>query len=154
MRSLFPWQDAHSITELRNYLAEATSLVSRALDNGGRNVQIALFLGLQTFFTRLDRWGSQDDDNDQQQHRGGIAEVQVALGATVEGLLLREIDVSVETIRKERAQATLSYAQLGQKAGGPGLSEQLRQSTRAWWETERSETVRRLLGKTLEAPGR
>lgn len=119
-----------------------TSLVHKALGNGDRSVQIALFQGLQSLLTRLDRWIAQSDDTFKQ------AELQTSLESSVEELLLRKVDVSVEAIRKERAQATLAYAQLSK--AGYMAPERLRQTVATWWEKERSETVRRVLWKAVE----
>lgn len=127
---------------LQDHLVEMTSLVHKALGNGDRSVQIALFQGLQSLLTRLDRWIAQSDDTFKQ------AELQTSLESSVEELLLRKVDVSVEAIRKERAQATLAYAQLSK--AGYMAPERLRQTVATWWEKERSETVRRVLWKAVE----
>lgn len=128
---------------MKEHVAETGSLSSKALINGGRSVQIALYQGLQLLFTRLEQWISQGSGNLEP------GDLQAPLEGLVEKLVLREVDVSVEAIRKENAQSTVAYIQLCQKAGFK-VPERLGESVKNWWENERSEPVRRMLGQAVE----
>ena len=119
------------------------SLMSKALADNGRDVQLALYKELQNLFVRLNAW------SDDSQDTSNLTELETGLRQeSVLELLLREVDTSVEAIRQERAQAILAYVQFCQKkTGGLGVSERLRQSISHWREQERSESVRRVLEK-------
>lgn len=130
---------------MSKYLAETTSLINKALASSGRNVEVALYKGLQHLFTRLDAWG---DSQDTSKH----AEIETAVRQEpVQELMLRDTDTSVEAIRQKRAQAVLAYVQFCQKRAGLGVSGRLRRTVGSWREQERSESVRRLLAKIVEA---
>jgi len=63
-------------------------------------------------------------------------------------LLTREIDVSVETIRTERAQAAIAYIVLSQQRGFE-INEALCQSIQSWRARERSGPVQQILDQAL-----
>lgn len=125
---------------LKVHLAEATVLIGRALNNGGRTVQVASYQSLQELLARLEKWVVE---------AFAPGELQTPLESLIKELLLREVDVSAEVIRKERAQATLAYIQLCQKTGF-AVPEQLRSSVIIWRESERSEQVQHVLGVVAE----
>ncbi|KAI9923627.1 hypothetical protein ASPWEDRAFT_38385 [Aspergillus wentii DTO 134E9] len=128
---------AHESGAMNTYLADMTPVASKALKNGGRNVQTTLYEELRILFTRLAEWISQPD-----------SKLQEPLAALADGLLCREIDTSVEAIRKEHAQAAAAYVTLGQQTGF-GVSEQLQESIKAWRDGERSGTVQHFLDQAL-----
>lgn len=63
-------------------------------------------------------------------------------------LLNREVDVSVETIRKERAQAAIAYIVLCQQRGLE-MHGALRESVQNWRAGERSGPVQQILDQAL-----
>ncbi|OJJ47444.1 hypothetical protein ASPZODRAFT_130907 [Penicilliopsis zonata CBS 506.65] len=130
-----------STGRLAEYLSDLGSIAERALQQGGRQVQATLFGALQGLLGRLGRWMSM-------QAPTGLDEVRGAVASLAQRLLFLEVDLSMETVRQERARATVAYLEVCQQAG-MGVSEQDRQTIRAWLAVERSESVRRVLGEAL-----
>ena len=63
-------------------------------------------------------------------------------------LLAREVDVSVEAIRRERAQASVTYIVLSQQRGFE-VNRALRESIQTWRAGERSGQVQQILDQGL-----
>lgn len=63
-------------------------------------------------------------------------------------LLVREVDVSVEAIRRERAQASVAYIVLSQQRGLE-VNGALRESIQTWRAGERSGQVQQILDQGL-----
>ncbi len=128
---------------LDEYVAESRSKIRRAMQHGGKQVQIALYEELRLLFTQLDTWASEKNvDTD---HLRGI---HVILAKLAGELLSCDIDLSVEAVRKGRAEATTSYVKFCQQTGreiDPGL----RKSVSEWRKEERSGPVRQILDQVI-----
>ncbi|RDW57423.1 ECM29 family proteasome component [Aspergillus mulundensis] len=130
-------------TVLEGYLADLRPNIRRAMGHGGKQVQISLYEGLRLLFTQLSTWASNRDS--EANHLREIHGILAAL--TVESLSC-EIDLSVEAIRKGRAEAMASYVKLCQQAGwemDPGL----RTTIGDWRKEERSGPVRQVLDQVI-----
>ncbi|KAL4783488.1 proteasome stabiliser-domain-containing protein [Aspergillus varians] len=126
-------------TTLDGYLAELKSNIRRATKHGGKQVQISLFEELRLLFTQLNTWASEGDSE-----ANHLREIHGLLATLAGELLSCEIDLSVEAIRRGRAEATASYVKLCQQTGqkiDPGL----RKSVGDWRKEERSGPVRQVL---------
>lgn len=118
-------------------------IVDKALRNGGRTVQVPLYEELRQLLTRLEEWTSPPDGREADVHS-----LQGPLSTLAGELLTREIDVSVETIRTERAQAAVAYIVLSQQRGFE-INEAIRQSIQTWRAGERSGPVQQILDQAL-----
>jgi proteasome component ECM29 len=123
------------------YVSDVKRLVHKALDHGDRNVQVTLYEELRSFFGRTATWASQGDEPK-------LRELQEPLAALAGEMFSREIDVSAEAIRRERAEAAVSYITLC-KHTGLEINGELRGLLKAWREVERSGPVQQVLDRAL-----
>lgn len=128
---------------VQTYLTDLIPVADKALRNGGRTVQAPLYEELRQLLTRLEEWTSPSDGRCVDVHS-----LQEPLSTLAGELLTREIDVSVETIRTERAQAAIVYIVLSQQRGFE-VNEALRQSIQTWRAGERSGPVQQILDQAL-----
>lgn len=128
---------------IQTYLTDLIPLAEKALRNGGRTVQLPLYEELRLFLTRLDEWTSPQDNQSVD-----VPSLQGPLMTLAGELLNREVDVSVETIRKERAQAAIAYIVLCQQRGLE-MHGALRESVQNWRAGERSGPVQQILDQAL-----
>lgn len=118
-------------------------MIGIALGDGGRHVQITLYEELQGFFIRINDWVSQDSNE-----KTNLRKLEEPLTGLAEGLLSRQIDASIERIRKNRAQAALAYISLSQQVRlkvFKGFDEFIK----TWRDGERSRPVQQTLEETL-----
>lgn len=130
-------------TESKEYLIRMTTMIDMALGNGGRHVQVVLYEELDGFFTRMRGRVSEDGSKEVD-----LRKLEEPLAKLADQLFNRQIDGSVESIRKSRAQAVLAYISVSQEAGLPvirGLDE----AVRTWREGERSRPVQQSLEEAL-----
>ncbi|CAL5867715.1 uncharacterized protein PFLUO_LOCUS1934 [Penicillium psychrofluorescens] len=120
-------------TVLGKNMERITGPLDQALAHGGRPVARAIYDHLPGAFTRVDQ-RARDDSS-----------LAVALTALAEALLLRDLDGSVEALRKGRAEATLAYLKLRP----PGIPATLGETLRAWRNGERSASVQGILDQAL-----
>lgn len=128
---------------VQTYLTDLIPVADKALRNGGRTVQAPLYEELRQLLTRLEEWTSPSDGRGVDVHS-----LQGPLSTLAGELLTREIDVPVETIRTERAQAAIAYIVLSQQRGFE-VNEALRQSIQTWRAGERSGPVQQILDQAL-----
>lgn len=117
---------------LGEYVEQMTGLLDQVLQHGGRQVVSTGYEELRAFFTRVDQWISD-----------ASGERQIVPLNSLSKLLVRELDGSVEAIRKGRAEAILAYLKFG------SAPEALVTSLQEWRGSERSGTVQRLLDEAL-----
>lgn len=129
---------------IQTYLTDMIPLVDKALRNGGRTVQLLLYEELRLLLNRLDEWTSPQDNQSVD-----VPSLQGPLATLAGALLNREVDVSVETIRKERAQAVVAYIVLCQQRGLEMNGGVLRESVQNWRAGERSGPVQQILDQAL-----
>ncbi|BCR84994.1 ECM29 family proteasome component [Aspergillus chevalieri] len=134
---------AYASGAIQTYLTDLIPVVDKALRNGGRTVQVPLYEELSQLLTRLEEWTSPTDGRGVDVHS-----IQGPLSMLAGELLTREIDVSVETIRTERAQAAIAYIVLSQQRGFE-INEALCQSIQSWRARERSGPVQQILDQAL-----
>lgn len=127
---------------IQTYLTDLIPITDKALKNGGRTVQLPLYEELRLLLTRLDEWTSHDGQN------VDVHVLQEPLTALAGELLAREVDVSVEAIRRERAQASVTYIVLSQQRGFE-VNGALRESIQSWRAGERSGQVQQILDQGL-----
>jgi proteasome component ECM29 len=122
---------------LGEYVEQMTGLLDQVLQHGGRQVVSTGYEELRAFFTRVDQWisdaSSESDNHD-------LTEL-----TSLSKLLTKELDGSVEAIRKGRADAILAYLKLHAQ-----VPDELITSLQEWRASERSGTVQRLLDEALE----
>jgi proteasome component ECM29 len=111
--------------------------------HGGKQVQITLYEELRLLFTQLDTWAS--EENVDTNH---LREIHVILATLTGELLFCDIDLSVEAIRKGRAEATTSYVKFCQQTGRE-IDPELRKSVSEWRKEERSGPVRQILDQVI-----
>lgn len=128
---------------IQTYLTDLIPIADKALKNGGRTVQLPLYEELRLLLTRLDEWTSPHDGQNVDVHV-----LQEPLTVLAGELLAREVDVSVEAIRRERAQASVTYIVLSQQRGFE-VNGALRESIQAWRAGERSGQVQQILDQGL-----
>ncbi|KAF7597423.1 proteasome component M29 [Aspergillus hancockii] len=126
-----------STEAVNGYMSDVKRLVHKALDHGGRNVQATLFEELRMFFGRATTWASEGDESK-------LRELQKPLATLAGEMFSREIDVSAEAIRGERAQAAVSYITLCQHSGLE-INGEIQGWLKAWREVERSGPVQQVL---------
>ncbi|KAJ5328506.1 hypothetical protein N7452_008896 [Penicillium brevicompactum] len=117
---------------LGEYVEQMTGLLDQVLQHGGRQVVSTGYEELRAFFSRVDQWISD-----------ASGERQIVPLNSLSKLLIRELDGSVEAIRKGRAEAILAYLKLG------SAPDALVTSLREWRGSERSGTVQKLLDEAL-----
>ncbi|KAL4868767.1 hypothetical protein BDV12DRAFT_168978 [Aspergillus spectabilis] len=125
------------------YLTELKSNIRRALKLGGKTVQISLYEELRLLFTQLSTWASKG--NSEANH---LRDIHGILATLAGELLPSETDLSVEAIRKGRAEATASYVKLCQQTGRE-IDPELRKSIAEWRKEERSGPVRQVLDQVI-----
>lgn len=113
-------------------MEQMTGLLDQVLQHGGRQVVSTGYEELRAFFSRVDQWISD-----------ASGERQIVPLNSLSKLLIRELDGSVEAIRKGRAEAILAYLKLG------SAPDALVTSLREWRGSERSGTVQKLLDEAL-----
>ncbi|KAJ5347733.1 uncharacterized protein N7506_000986 [Penicillium brevicompactum] len=116
----------------KEYVEQMTGLLDQVLQHGGRQVVSTGYEELRAFFSRVDQWISD-----------ASGERQIVPLNSLSKLLIRELDGSVEAIRKGRAEAILAYLKLG------SAPDALVTSLREWRGSERSGTVQKLLDEAL-----
>ncbi|KAL2864567.1 ECM29 family proteasome component [Aspergillus lucknowensis] len=129
---------------LEGYLTDVKANIRKAIGLGEKQAQISLYEELRLLFTQSNSWVSIEDNNDGNQ-RG---EIHGLLAGLAGELLPCEIDLSVEAIRKGRAEATVSYVALCQKIGQE-IDPELRKTIRDWRKGERSGPVRQVLDQVI-----
>lgn len=117
-----------------------TGLLAQVLQHGARQVVSTGYEELRAFFTRVDQWIVSPDGSGEQ--------VGAPLTALVNKILTGEVDGSVESIRKGRAEAILAYLKLCPHAQ-TDVPDTLITSIREWRASERSGAVQHLLDEAL-----
>ncbi|PWY76365.1 proteasome component [Aspergillus sclerotioniger CBS 115572] len=131
-----------SAKTIHGHLETSRPVLHRAVGHGGRNVQVTLYRQLRALFDQIGTWASE---------RSGESDLrgpQEPLAALAGEMFSQEIDLSVEAIRNERAQAVVAYVELCGQAGLP-IDEALQLSLKSWREDERSGPVRQILDRAL-----
>ncbi|KAL2808674.1 proteasome stabiliser-domain-containing protein [Aspergillus granulosus] len=129
---------------LGTYLTALEPNLGRAVELGERKVQISLYEELRLLFTQLSTWASEEGNGEVNQ----LGEMHGRLATLARGLLSREIDLSVEAIRRGRAEATASFVVLS-KTTGREIDTELRRSIADWRKGERSGPVRQILDQVI-----
>ncbi|KAJ5996552.1 hypothetical protein N7522_008212 [Penicillium canescens] len=120
---------------LGEYVEQMTGLLDQVFQHGGRQVISTGYEELRAFFTRVDPWISESSG-------------EISLTALA-NLLTGELDGSVESIRKGRAEAILAYLKLPTQ----GVPDTLPAELRGWRASERSGGVQRVLDEALALLG-
>ncbi|KAL2828660.1 proteasome stabiliser-domain-containing protein [Aspergillus cavernicola] len=128
---------------LENYLTEVKPNIRKAIEHGGKRVQIHVYNELRLLFTQLGTWASTGESE-----ADTLREVHGLLATLAGDLLPCEIDLSVEAIRKGRAEATASYIKLCQQTGRE-IDPELRKTITDWRKEERSGPVRQVLDQVI-----
>ena len=128
---------------IQKYLVGSIPIADKALSHGSRTVQLPLYEELRLLLTRLDEWTSP-----QEGRKVDVHSLQEPLSTLAKELLIREIDVSVETIRRERAQSAVAYIVLSQQRGLE-INNAIRESVQTWRAGERSGPVHQILDQAL-----
>lgn len=132
-------------TATNNYVSDIKRLLHETFDNGGRNVQITLYEELRMFYSRLTTGVLESQDKGPK-----LRELQISLTALAGEMLSRQIDVSAEAIRRERAQAAMSYITLCKQLDiGLDIDGELCGMLKTWRESERSGPVQQVLDQAL-----
>lgn len=128
---------------IQKYLLDSIPIADKALTNGGRTVQLPFYEELGQLLARFDEWTSP-----QEGRKVDVHSLQGPLSTLAEELLAREIDVSVESIRRERAQTVVVYIVLCQQRGLE-VNNVVRESAQTWRAGERSGPVQQILDQAL-----
>ncbi|KAI2993811.1 hypothetical protein CBS147482_8622 [Aspergillus niger] len=110
--------------------------------HGGRNVQVTLYRELRTVFDQFGAWVS--EQSGEPDRRGP----QESLAALTAEIFAHEIDLSVEAVRAERAQAAVAYFKLCKQTELP-IDQNIQKLVKNWREEERSGPVRQILDRAL-----
>lgn len=110
--------------------------------HGGRNVQVTLYRELRTVFDQFGAWVS--ERSGEPDRRGP----QESLAALTAEIFAHEIDLSVEAVRAERAQAAVAYFKLCKQTELP-IDQNIQKLVKNWREEERSGPVRQILDRAL-----
>ncbi|CEN61536.1 hypothetical protein ASPCAL08190 [Aspergillus calidoustus] len=129
---------------LENYLTALKPNINRAVGLGERQVQISLYEELRLLFTQLSTWASEGKNGELNR----LGEMHGLLATLAGELLSCEIDLSVEAIRRGRAEATASFVGLSQTAGRE-IDTELRRSIADWRKGERSGPVKQILDQVM-----
>ncbi|KAL3457771.1 proteasome stabiliser-domain-containing protein [Aspergillus heterothallicus] len=129
---------------LENYLTALKPNIGRAVRLGERQVQISLYEELRLLFTRLSTWASEGENGELNR----LGEMHGLLATLAGELLSGEIDLSVEAIRRGRAEATASFVGLS-KTTGREIDTELRRAVADWRKGERSGPVRQILDQVM-----
>ncbi|KAE8414924.1 proteasome stabiliser-domain-containing protein [Aspergillus pseudocaelatus] len=136
---------AAPVEATNNYVSDVKRLLHEALDNGGRNVQITLYEELRMFSSRVSTGVLESQDKGPK-----LRELQISLAALASEMLSRQIDVSAEAIRRERAQAAMSYITFCKQLDiGLDIDGELCGLLKTWRESERSGPVQQVLDQAL-----
>ncbi|KAE8376836.1 proteasome stabiliser-domain-containing protein [Aspergillus bertholletiae] len=128
-----------------SYVSGVKQLVHKAVDKGGRNVQITLYEELRMFFSRV-ATGALKSHGEEPKLRN----LQSSLATLTGEMLSLQIDLTAEAIRRERAQAAMSYITLcKQLETGLDIDGKLCELLRTWREGERSGPVQQVLDQAL-----
>jgi proteasome component ECM29 len=129
---------------LENYLTALKPNINRSVRLGERQVQISLYEELRLLFTQLSTLASEGKNGELNR----LGEIHGLLATLAGELLSCEIDLSVEAIRRGRAEATASFVGLSQTAGRE-IDTELRRSIADWRKGERSGPVRQILDQVM-----
>lgn len=124
-------------------MEQVTGPLAQVLYQGGRQVVSTGYDEIRAFFTRVDQWIVLPDASGEQ--------MAAPLTALADQTLTREVDGSIEAIRKGRAEAILAYLKLCPHAQA-GVPDTLIVRVREWRASERSGPVQRLLDEALALP--
>ena len=133
---------ANESPALHGHLKTSRPVLHRVVGHGGRNVQVTLYRQLRALFDQIGTWASE---------RSGEPDLrgpQESLAALAGEMFSQEIDLSVEAIRTERAQALVAYVELCGQTSLP-IDEALQNSLKSWREVERSGPVRQILDRAI-----
>lgn len=126
-------------------MSDIKRLLHETLDSGGRNVQITLYEQLRMFFSRVTTGALESHDEEPK-----LRKVQKSLAALAGEMLSRQIDVTAEAIRRERAQAAMSYIMLCRQLDiGLDIDGELCELLKSWRKGERSGPVQQALDQAL-----
>ncbi|OGM40866.1 proteasome component (Ecm29) [Aspergillus bombycis] len=136
---------AASAEATNSYVSEVKRLLHEASDNGGRTVQIALYEELRMFFSRAATGALEAQSKEPK-----LGELQKSLATLAGEMLSRQIDVTAEAIRRERAQAAMSFITLFKQLDiGLDIGGELCGLLKTWREGERSGPVQQVLDQAL-----
>ncbi|KAB8240591.1 proteasome stabiliser-domain-containing protein [Aspergillus flavus] len=136
---------AASAEATNNSMSDIKRLLHETLDSGGRNVQITLYEQLRMFFSRVTTGALESHDEEPK-----LRKVQKSLAALAGEMLSRQIDVTAEAIRRERAQAAMSYIMLCRQLDiGLDIDGELCELLKSWRKGERSGPVQQALDQAL-----
>ncbi|KAB8200635.1 proteasome stabiliser-domain-containing protein [Aspergillus parasiticus] len=136
---------AASAEATNNSVSDIKRLLHETLDCGGRNVQITLYEQLRMFFSRVTTGALESHDEEPK-----LRKLQKSLAALAGEMLSRQIDVTAEAIRRERAQAAMSYIMLCRQLDiGLDIDGELCELLKSWRKGERSGPVQQALDQAL-----
>ncbi|KAB8216124.1 proteasome stabiliser-domain-containing protein [Aspergillus novoparasiticus] len=136
---------AGSAEATNNSVSDIKRLLHETLDSGGRNVQITLYEQLHMFFSRVTTGALESHDEEPK-----LRKLQKSLAALAGEMLSRQIDVTAEAIRRERAQAAMSYIMLCRQLDiGLDIDGELCKLLKSWRKGERSGPVQQALDQAL-----
>ncbi|KAE8337717.1 hypothetical protein BDV24DRAFT_154126 [Aspergillus arachidicola] len=136
---------AASAEATNNSVSDIKRLLHETLDSGGRNVQITLYEQLRMFFSRVTTGALESHDEEPK-----LRKLQKSLAALAGEMLSRQIDVTAEAIRRERAQAAMSYIMLCRQLDiGLDIDGELCELLKSWRKGERSGPVQQALDQAL-----
>ncbi|KAE8319622.1 proteasome stabiliser-domain-containing protein [Aspergillus transmontanensis] len=136
---------AASAEATNNSVSDIKRLLHETLDSGGRNVQITLYEQLRMFFSRVTTGALESHDEEPK-----LRKLQESLAALAGEMLSRQIDVTAEAIRRERAQAAMSYIMLCRQLDiGLDIDGELCELLKSWRKGERSGPVQQALDQAL-----
>ncbi|KAK2806916.1 proteasome component M29 [Onygenales sp. PD_10] len=128
------------VTVLAQHLTQITSVVDKAVTNGGKPIYSVMYVGSKLVFEKLGRAPKADELN---------PDFSAALHSLSDQLLFRDLDLSIETTRLQRAQAALAYITVC-KGITMEVPNAQRQQVEQWLAAERSSQVQTILRQTLE----
>ncbi|GKZ35313.1 proteasome component M29 [Aspergillus brasiliensis] len=132
-----------SAKTIHGHLEKLRPVLHRILvGHGGRNVQVTLYRKLRAVFDQMGAWAS--ERSGEPDRRGP----QESLAALTAEIFTYEIDLSVEAVRAERAQAAVSYVELCKQTDLP-IDQAIQKLVKSWREEERSGPVRQILDRVL-----
>ncbi|KAK2738268.1 proteasome component M29 [Myotisia sp. PD_48] len=148
LQSLNPSVSQQSLIE---YLVQVTPLVEKAIIHGGKHVYPVLYDGLNTVFERLNEQLTKEHDQPQSQSESPLqpsAEFNTALLAFANKLLFCEVELTIESTRNKRAQATVLFAKACKQLSNPSKTTHI-ETINEWKARERSEQVLVLLNEAI-----
>ncbi|KAE8324158.1 proteasome stabiliser-domain-containing protein [Aspergillus sergii] len=136
---------AASAEATNNSVSDIKQLLHETLDSGGRNVQITLYEQLRMFFSRVTTGALKSHDEEPK-----LRKLQKSLATLAGEMLSRQIDVTAEAIRRERAQAAMSYIMLCRQLDiRLDTDGELCELLKSWRKGERSGPVQQALDQAL-----